>query len=114
MNKVLLVQALLVLLLSVSYCNCKKHKSKYSAEANQSYEPTEKYDPDFRTLQKPYRMAKLNLVWSKAVHVSVRTELNYLLFILYCLSIYNRLNGHSTSFCVLLHFCSSHVHLQWM
>lgn len=67
----LLAQALLVIVLSLSYCSCKKHKSKYSAEANQSYEPTErteKYDPDFRTLQKPYRMAKLNLVWSKAVH----------------------------------------------
>ncbi|KAG4073171.1 hypothetical protein HA402_002560 [Bradysia odoriphaga] len=68
MNKVLLVQTLLVLVLSLSYCSCKKQKSKYSAEANQAYEPTEKYDPDFRTLQKPYRMAKLNLVWSKAVH----------------------------------------------
>lgn len=79
MNKVLLAQALLVIVLSLSYCSCKKHKSKYSAEANQSYEPTErteKYDPDFRTLQKPYRMAKLNLVWSKAVHVSMRMELN--------------------------------------
>lgn len=32
--------------------------------------PTEKYDPDFRNLQKPFRMAKLNLLWSKAVHVS--------------------------------------------
>ncbi|XP_037026290.1 alpha-2-macroglobulin receptor-associated protein [Bradysia coprophila] len=68
MNKVLLVQTLLVLVLSLSYCSCKKQKSKYSAEANHAYEPTEKYDPDFRTLQKPYRMAKLNLVWSKAVH----------------------------------------------
>jgi len=69
MNKVLLI----VLLLCLSYCSCKKHKSKYSAEANQPQSETaepavEKYDPDFRKLQKPYRMAKLNLVWSKAVH----------------------------------------------
>lgn len=32
--------------------------------------PAEKYDPDFRTLQKPFRMAKLNLVWVKAQQVN--------------------------------------------
>lgn len=32
--------------------------------------PVEKYDPDFRNLQKPFRMAKLNLVWTKAQQVS--------------------------------------------
>lgn len=31
--------------------------------------PPEKYDPDFRTLHKPFRMAKLNMVWSKAQQV---------------------------------------------
>lgn len=70
MNKVLLIQCIVVLLYCLSYGNCKKHKSKYSAEANLPNETVEKYDPDFRALQKPYRMAKLNLVWSKAVHVS--------------------------------------------
>lgn len=54
----------------------KKHKNKYSAEANRRNDrdvssesrelPPERYDPDFRTLQRPFRMAKLNLVWSKA------------------------------------------------
>lgn len=102
MNKVLLIQALLVLILSLSYCSCKKQKSKYSAEANQPYEPTEKYDPDFRTLQKPYRMAKLNLVWSKAVHVSIRTDLTSPLFSRwYCLG-NNRLRCSDP-------VCSSHV-----
>lgn len=32
--------------------------------------PAEKYDPDFRNLQRPFRMAKLNLVWTKAQQVS--------------------------------------------
>lgn len=27
-------------------------------------------EPNFRTLRTPFRMAKLNLVWSKAQHVS--------------------------------------------
>jgi len=75
MKTVLLIQAI-VLLLCLCHCNCKKHKSKYSEEANevkpseipQPVEPVEKYDPDFRTIRKPYRMAKLNMVWSKAVH----------------------------------------------
>lgn len=78
MNKVLLIQTI-VLLLCISCCSCKKHKSKYSAEANQPTEPVEKYDPDFRTIQKPYRMAKLNLVWSKAVHVSVFNSSEFVL-----------------------------------
>lgn len=48
----------------------KKPKNKYSAEANRKPEQftTEKYDPELRELQRPFRMAKLNLVWSKAVH----------------------------------------------
>lgn len=32
--------------------------------------PAERYDPDFRRLHKPFRMSKLNLVWSKAQQVS--------------------------------------------
>lgn len=53
----------------IGHCDGKK-KNKYSAEMNIPQPPTEKYDPDFRKLQRPFRMAKLNLVWSKAVHVS--------------------------------------------
>jgi alpha-2-macroglobulin receptor-associated protein len=50
----------------------KPHKNKYSKEANVKETTTEKlfekYDPDLRHLHKPFRMAKLNLVWSKAQH----------------------------------------------
>lgn len=46
------------------------HKNKYSAEANNAP------GPDFRPLSlkeldKPFRMAKLNLLWTKAKLVSV-------------------------------------------
>ncbi|XP_017476387.1 PREDICTED: alpha-2-macroglobulin receptor-associated protein [Rhagoletis zephyria] len=63
----------------------KKQSKKYSREANeQQYSrqklqkisknsdegerklTTERYDPDFRNLQRPFRIAKLNLVWAKA------------------------------------------------
>lgn len=46
----------------------KKHKSKYSAEAN--LPNLEKYEPNIRELEKPFRMAKLNLVFSKAQQVN--------------------------------------------
>ncbi|CRK92374.1 CLUMA_CG005913, isoform A [Clunio marinus] len=39
---------------------------KYSKKANMK--ESEKYDSDFRNLQKPFRIAKLNMLWSKAVH----------------------------------------------
>ena len=48
----------------------KNAKNKYSKEANTVRFTTEKYDPDVRKLNKPFRIAKLNLVWSKAQHVS--------------------------------------------
>lgn len=60
---------LLIIFVNQSVCDNKKHPNKYSAEANLPPH-IEKYDPDFRTIQKPFRMAKLNLVWSKAQHVS--------------------------------------------
>lgn len=47
----------------------KKHKNKYSAEAN-NLPNLDKYEPDIRELQKPFRMAKLNLVFSKAQQVT--------------------------------------------
>lgn len=57
-------------------CTCTfadKKAKKYSREANDpQFEQvkSETYDPDFRTLQRPFRMAKLNLVWAKAQNVS--------------------------------------------
>lgn len=48
---------------------------KYSREFNENGKHFDKvvretYDPDFRSLQRPFRIAKLNLVWSKAQNVS--------------------------------------------
>lgn len=43
-----------------------KHKNKYSKDANV---PTiEKYNPEIRDIEQPFRMSKLNSVWSKARH----------------------------------------------
>lgn len=45
-----------------------KH-DKYSKKANsKDTDKFEKYDSDFRNLKSPYRIAKLNMLWSKAVH----------------------------------------------
>ncbi|XP_039490955.1 alpha-2-macroglobulin receptor-associated protein [Drosophila santomea] len=47
----------------------KKQSKKYSKEANDPHfqqVKQEKYDPDFKSIQRPFRMAKLNLVWAKA------------------------------------------------
>ncbi|XP_055636377.1 alpha-2-macroglobulin receptor-associated protein [Toxorhynchites rutilus septentrionalis] len=49
-----------------------KHKvekpyDKYSKKAN-NLPASEIYEPDFRNIQRPFRMAKLNLVWTKAQH----------------------------------------------
>lgn len=50
---------------------CDKHSHKYSEGANSPPHTnntltTEGYDPEIRNIQRPFRMAKLNLVWSKA------------------------------------------------
>lgn len=47
----------------------KKESKKYSREANDPHFKhviEEKYDPDFKNIQRPFRIAKLNLLWSKA------------------------------------------------
>lgn len=44
----------------------KQHKSKEKSHEGEFKLTTERYDPDFRNLQRPFRMAKLNLVWAKA------------------------------------------------
>lgn len=51
----------------------KKQSKKYSKEANDPHFKQivdEKYEPEIRNLQRPFRMAKLNLVWAKAQNVS--------------------------------------------
>lgn len=40
--------------------------NKYSAAANSPKHTTDDQIPSLRTLQKPFRMAKLNLLWTKA------------------------------------------------
>jgi hypothetical protein len=40
--------------------------SKYSAESNVKPDITKEPPSDFRNLEKPFRMAKLNILWSKA------------------------------------------------
>lgn len=60
----------LVVFISIAFCIVRcdsKHENKYSAKANEKF--VESYDPDFRNLHRPFRMAKLNLVWTKAQHV---------------------------------------------
>lgn len=46
-----------------------KKSNKYSKEAN--VPSLDNYEPDFRTLKDPFRIMKVNLVWSKAQHVSI-------------------------------------------
>lgn len=40
--------------------------NKYSAEANVKSDITTEPPSDFRNLEKPFRMAKINMLWSKA------------------------------------------------
>ncbi|EDV90619.1 GH14080 [Drosophila grimshawi] len=47
----------------------KKHSKKYSKETNEPHYQqiaNEKYEPEIRNLQRPFRLAKLNLIWAKA------------------------------------------------
>lgn len=63
------ILCVIVVLLFIGVSLGDKKSHKYTAEAN-SPMMNENYDPDFRNLQKPFRIAKLNLVWTKAQHVS--------------------------------------------
>lgn len=40
--------------------------NKYSAEANANPDVTKEPSLNFRNLEKPFRMAKINVLWSKA------------------------------------------------
>lgn len=65
------LKLLLMALVSAHLCCClvgaEKAHEKYSKKVNTLPE-TEIYEPDFRNIQRPFRMAKLNLVWTKAQH----------------------------------------------
>jgi len=55
-----------IFLLSLSYCQA---VNKYSKEANQP-EPVESVDKDsWKSIDKPFRLAKINLIWAKAQKV---------------------------------------------
>lgn len=73
--KFVIIYALVISLSTISYCH-----NKYSEEANIKTKRND--DVDFRPvtlkhLDKPFRMAKLNLLWSKAVVVCIPLFLNY-------------------------------------
>lgn len=96
-----LLRTLCILALFVAYCHA---HNKYSAHANEGDKPVKPAKPvkpskkdlvppkgsmfgetsDFRKLEKPFRMAKLNMLWSKAQVVSTSllfVLLTYLRFI---------------------------------
>ncbi|XP_053680930.1 alpha-2-macroglobulin receptor-associated protein [Anopheles nili] len=54
-----------VALLCIKFVCSEKAHDKYSKHAN-VLPDSEIYEPDFRNIQRPFRMAKLNLVWTKA------------------------------------------------
>lgn len=63
------------ILLASQSVNADRKEKKYSKEANDpqfKHVINEKYEPEIRNLQRPFRMAKLNLVWAKAQNVSWR------------------------------------------
>lgn len=70
----LLLGVLVCLTISGGLANGSERSKKYTREFNEKGKHFDKvagetYDPDFRSLQRPFRMAKLNLVWSKAQNV---------------------------------------------
>lgn len=62
----------LVILVLVSLFSYGGSENKYSAKANEKQEGPQILNPTvtFRTLEKPFRMAKINMLWSKAQRVS--------------------------------------------
>lgn len=68
-NIKLLVLALACVHIILGLASADKAADKYSKKAN-TLPDSEVYEPDFRNIQRPFRMAKLNMVWAKAQHVS--------------------------------------------
>uniref|UniRef100_A0A023ER05 Putative alpha 2-macroglobulin receptor-associated protein n=1 Tax=Aedes albopictus TaxID=7160 RepID=A0A023ER05_AEDAL len=64
--KLILISLLCVHLIP-AWTGAEKASDKYSKKAN-ALPDSEIYEPDFRNIQRPFRMAKLNLVWAKAQH----------------------------------------------
>lgn len=64
-------KSLVIIIGLLTFFECGESLNKYSAEANQKHEKPLLLNPNvnFRTLEKPFRMAKLNMLWSKAQRV---------------------------------------------
>lgn len=88
-NKIKMVRLRVFIYFSVlfSLLHCYNCYNKYSKEANVEKNGNNNQNPDFRPvslkhLDRPFRMAKLNLLWSKAVIVSlVNVSINYVIAI---------------------------------
>lgn len=61
------VSLVLISIVCLIDVNSEKTHNKYSKHAN-VLPDSEIYEPDFRNIQRPFRMSKLNLVWTKAQH----------------------------------------------
>lgn len=64
-----------IILVLVILIECSSGANKYSEKANKPKAKTDFSPPQnikaLRELDKPFRMHKINLVWVKAVHVSI-------------------------------------------
>ncbi|XP_058130041.1 alpha-2-macroglobulin receptor-associated protein [Anopheles ziemanni] len=71
MSRIIPLHRLLVVVLLTTICHhyvqSEKAHDKYTKHAN-ALPDSEIYDPEFRNIQRPFRMSKLNLVWTKAQH----------------------------------------------
>jgi len=67
----------LSLLLNLFYIHTSVGENKYSAEANEpKYVASSQFPTSLKDLDKPFRMAKLNILWAKAKNVSNGLELD--------------------------------------
>ena len=66
MSEVKMLKALFVAISVTFLIGLGEGLNKYSAEANVKSDITNEPPSDFRNLEKPFRMAKINMLWSKA------------------------------------------------
>lgn len=76
------------LLISVLLLLCSAYADKKSNNKYYEQVKNEGYDPDFRTLQRPFRMAKLNLVWSKAQNVRYKFYIYLRMYVCRCQTVW--------------------------
>lgn len=66
MSKVKMCKVSFVVILVTFLIGLGEGLNKYSAEANMKSDITNESPSDFRNLEKPFRMSKINVLWSKA------------------------------------------------